>query len=219
MSFLTVENLAKTYEMGSVNALSGVSFSAEKGEVVALVGPSGCGKSTLLGLLGALEKPSRGRVLLEGRNIFDVRPLHAFRARSVGFVFQFHHLVPGMTLMENVEAPLLPLGIPRKARSERAKSLLCEMGLGHRLRFLPAFVSGGERQLAAVARALANDPPLLLADEPTGNLDSAAGCRVMDLLLNCARSRGDTVLIATHNPAVADKADRVLRMKDGILES
>jgi len=219
MDFLTVENLSKTYENGTVNALSGVSFSVAKGEVVAFMGPSGCGKSTLLGILGSLERPSRGRVLLEGRNIFDIRPLHAFRARSVGFVFQFHHLVPAMTLLENVEAPLLPLGNPRKARSERATNLLCETGLGHRLRFLPAHVSGGERQRAAVARALANDPPLVLADEPTGNLDSAAGSCVMDLLLRCARSRGATVLIATHNPAVAGRADRVLRLKDGVLES
>lgn len=214
---LEVRSLGRRYEDGGVLALSGVSFDAGAGQAVALTGPSGCGKSTLLGLLGMLDRPTEGRISLAGRDYGQVRGPHAFRAREIGFVFQFHHLVATMTLQENVEAPLVALGMPRKRRAERALELLHAMDLQDRAAFLPAHVSGGERQRAAVARALVHRPPLLLADEPTGNLDSANGDRVVALLVQHARAHGALVLIATHNPQIAASLDRRIEMLDGRL--
>jgi ABC-type lipoprotein export system ATPase subunit len=216
-ALLVVRDLARHHEGGVVKALDGVSFTVGGGEVVALTGPSGCGKSTLLALLGLLDRPTRGRIVVDDVDLAGVRDAAAFRARTVGFVFQSHHMVPTMTLRENVAAPMLPLGLDRRTRLARAEALLEAVGLAHRARALPSRVSGGVRQRAAVARALANDPHLLLADEPTGNLDSASGAVVVDLLRRAARARGAGVLIATHNADVAAAADRVLTLRDGRL--
>lgn len=216
-SFLTVESVSRCYPDGDVAALSGISFQAEPGEIIALMGPSGCGKSTLLSIIGALDRPTSGRVLVNGVSVSDIPAQHLFRAKTIGFVFQFHHLVPTMTLAENVESAMIPLGVPWQERKRQAQLLLDEVGLEHRASFLPSRVSGGERQRAAVARALANTPALLLADEPTGNLDSANGLRVFDLLLYSARQRGTTVIIATHNRELALRADRILPMNDGLI--
>src|SRR3990167_6581804 len=202
-ALLTVRALTRTFEGGTVQALRGVSFTAEAGEVVALTGPSGCGKSTLLSLLGLLDKPSAGSVEVAGQPLATVRDCSGFRARNIGFVFQFHHMVSTMTLQENVEAPMLALGVPRAERKARARRMLEHMDLANRAGFLPARVSGGERQRAAVARALINQPRLLLADEPTGTLDSKNGQRVIALLVAHARAQGALVLIATHNPEIA----------------
>ncbi|TVQ33209.1 MAG: ABC transporter ATP-binding protein [Wenzhouxiangella sp.] len=213
------DGLTKSYDRGRVQALRGVSLRIESGEQVALMGPSGCGKSTLLNLLGALDRPDGGSISFQGRPLDDYRPFHVYRRQMVGFVFQFHHLIPALTLRENVALPLLPVRLKRGERSRRADALLEEMGLSDRADFRPGDVSGGERQRAAIARALINEPALVLADEPTGSLDSVTGLRVMRFLLDHARQRRASVLIATHNAAVAELTDRCHRMMDGRLES
>ena len=212
---LQVSGLGRSHDRGAVRALSDVSFSAEAGQTVALTGPSGCGKSTLLSLVGLLDRPDTGRIEVDGQDLAQVRHPAAFRARHIGFVFQFHHLVPTMTLQENVEAPMIALGVPAAQRHTRAAGLLEAMSLGPRAAFLPAHVSGGERQRAAVARALVNRPSIVLADEPTGNLDSANGERVVALLVAHAREARALVLIATHNPEIAAAMDRRIALRDG----
>ncbi|NOT06833.1 MAG: ABC transporter ATP-binding protein [Gemmatimonadales bacterium] len=218
-ALLVVEGLVRHYDRGSVKALDGVSFQASAGEVVAVTGPSGCGKSTLLSLIGLLDRPSAGRVRVGGLDLASVRRPSAFRAEQIGFVFQFHHLVSTMTLAENVAAPAVALGVPRRRRMAEAWAMLDRMGLSARADFLPAKVSGGERQRAAVARALSNRPPIILADEPTGNLDSRNGELVADLLVRHARSQRALVLVATHNPEIAGLADRHIVLRDGVLVS
>lgn len=213
---LDVRGLTRTYERAMVTALVNVSFQAEAGEMVAITGPSGCGKSTLLGLIGLLDRPTHGVIRLAGQDLAGIAQPSRFRAEKLGFVFQFHHLVSSMTLLENVAAPMAALGLPVASRRERARELLDRMGLLSRGHFLPARVSGGERQRAAVARAVANHPALILADEPTGNLDSRNGEVVMDLLAR-EGARGTLVLIATHNPEVAARATREIRLRDGRL--
>lgn len=216
-ALLVVEGLTRRFERGAVRALQDVSFQARAGEIVAVTGPSGCGKSTLLSLVGLLDQPSRGAIRLAGQDLAHVRAPAAYRARHIGFVFQFHHMVPTMTLEENVAAPMLAVGVPRRTRMQRARHMLDAMGISARARALPAHVSGGERQRAAVARALVNAPPLVLADEPTGNLDSRNGRIVVDLLVSHARTQGALVLMATHNPEIAAVADRHLELLDGEL--
>lgn len=213
------DRLVKTYERGRVQALRGVSLTLERGEQAALMGPSGCGKSTLLNLLGALDHADSGSIRLEGRLLEELRPYHHYRRETVGFVFQFHHLIPALSLLENVALPLAPLRLKRSECRRRAAALLDQMGLSERRDFQPADVSGGERQRAAIARALINEPALVLADEPTGSLDSVTGEQVMRFLLDHARQRQATVLIATHNAVIAGLAQRCYRMKDGLLES
>lgn len=215
---LRVQQLYKTYDNGSVVALDGIDLSLDAGQSLAVMGPSGCGKSTLLSLIGLLDLPSAGRIEIAGEDLAGVADPYRFRARSVGFVFQDHHLIPAMTLLENVEAPMLALGLSRQARRQRATALLDRMDLMPRADFLPARVSGGERQRAAVARALANRPFLLLADEPTGNLDSGNGSRVVDLFMQQVREQGLGIVMATHNPEIAARCDRVVRMRDGRIE-
>jgi ABC-type lipoprotein export system ATPase subunit len=212
---LQVQGLGRDHDHGRVRALHEVSFNAEAGRTVALTGPSGCGKSTLLSLIGLLDRPDRGRVVIGGVDLATVRQAPAFRAQRVGFVFQFHHLVPTMTLLENVEAPMLALAVPSAQRRERAQALLAAVDLQHRAAFLPAHVSGGERQRAAVARALVNRPTLLLADEPTGQLDTRNGERVMALLVEHARRQQALLLVATHNPDIAAAMDERIELRDG----
>jgi len=212
---LQVEAVERRYEAGSVRALDGVSFEARAGESIALTGPSGCGKSTLLSLIGLLDQPTAGRLVVAGQDLHRVPRPADFRARTLGFVFQFHHMVPTMTLVENVMAPMLATGVPRPERQHRARAMLERMGLGARAHFLPAKVSGGERQRAAVARALVNGPPLVLADEPTGNLDSRNSDTVVRLLLEHAQAQGALVIMATHNPQIAARCSRRIAMHDG----
>lgn len=216
---LEVEGLTRHYESGRVEALAGVSFSAGAGEIVAVTGPSGCGKSTLLSLLGLLDRPTAGRVRIGEEDLARIRKPARFRARAIGFVFQFHHMIPTMTLLENVAAPMVPLGIPRARRRQRAGEMLDRMNLSARADFLPARVSGGERQRAAVARALINHPPVILADEPTGNLDSRNGEIIMDLMVTQARAQAALVVMATHNPEIAGLADRRIALRDGRIVS
>lgn len=208
--------LVKEFDEGRVKALRGLDLIIRRGELLAVTGPSGCGKSTLLQILGALDVPDAGELIFDGRPLGRGMDLAAFRAREIGFIFQSFHLIPTLTAAENVEVPMFELGLNRKARRARAAELLESVGLGHRLGHLPSRLSGGERQRVAVARSLANTPRLLLADEPTGNLDSASAARIVDLLLEVHQRHGTAMVIVTHDPGVAARAERVVRMLDGV---
>jgi len=209
-------DLVKIYGDGvQVRALDGVNMQVRRGEFVAVMGPSGSGKSTLLNLIGALDRPTSGQVLVKGQDLAQVKDLDAFRARTVGFVFQLHNLIPTLTARENVEIPMHEIGLSPRARRERAEELLALVGLGERLDFLPAQLSGGERQRVAIARALANEPAIILADEPTGNLDTKSGAEVMAVFQRLNRERGVTVIVVTHARWVARCARRIISLADG----
>ncbi|MGE0434157.1 MAG: ABC transporter ATP-binding protein [Planctomycetota bacterium] len=210
-------NLRKEYDGGDVIALRGANLAIHAGEFVAVMGPSGSGKSTLLHLLGTLDKPTSGQVMLLGKDVASVRDHHLLRARTIGFIFQLHNLIPSLPLLDNVMVPMVPLRMSTKAKRERATKALEGVGLGHRLSHTPGKVSGGERQRAAFARALVNDPQMILADEPTGNVDTATGEKLLDLLIRIKQERGTTLVIVTHNPELAVKADRVVIIRDGEL--
>jgi ABC-type lipoprotein export system ATPase subunit len=212
---IEVRSVSRSYDDGAVHALNGVSFTVDRGEYVAIMGPSGSGKSTLLNLLGALDHPSAGEVLFEGRALCSLSNLDCFRARTIGFVFQSFHLLPTLTAIENVQIPMFEGPLDRRARARTAQELLCLVGLSHRLKHLPQKLSVGERQRVAIARALANDPSVLLADEPTGNLDSRAGAGVLDLFDKLHRERGVTLIVITHGPEVAARAERTIWIRDG----
>ncbi len=217
MSMLVeTRGLTKIYGDGDqVRALDGVDMSIRQGEMVAVMGPSGSGKSTLLNMLGGLDRPTSGRVSIDGQDLAQVRNLDAFRAQTVGFVFQLHNLLPTLTALENVEVPMQGQPIRRRARHERARELLALVGLADRASHLPSQLSGGQRQRVAIARALANQPSLILADEPTGNLDTTAGEEIMNLLADLNVSQGTTVIVVTHDQRVARATDRILTMRDG----
>jgi putative ABC transport system ATP-binding protein len=200
---------------GSVIAVADVSLHVQPGECVALMGPSGSGKSTLLSVIGGLSRPDAGRVLVDGVAPEAHGGLAGYHRDVVGFIFQLHHLLPMLTAQGNVEVPLVAAGLPRAERRQRALDLLDEVGLTGRTDHLPGELSGGERQRVAVARALANQPRLLLADEPTGALDSDNSRRVLDLLDSARARRGTTMIVVTHDPAIADRADRIVHMLDG----
>lgn len=215
-----VERVYKT-EAGPLPVLRGVDIDVYPGEVVGLIGPSGSGKSSLLHSAGLLERPDGGLVALEGRDcsMLSERVRTRIRLGTVGFVYQFHHLLPEFTALENVAMPLTIAGKRRKDAEARARELLESLGLGHRLEHQPAQMSGGEQQRVAIARALANHPKLLLADEPTGNLDPATSAAVFQALYQVCRQQGVAALIATHNMELARYMDRVLALKDGHLEA
>ncbi len=202
-----------------VKAVNGVSLAIYEGEIVAIMGPSGSGKSTLMYLLGGLMRPSGGEVWLHGVNVskLDDYALSAMRLRTVGFVFQSYNLIPDLSALENVALPMAYARVSKQKRLRRAEELLTSVGLAHRLGHYPSELSGGEEQRVAIARALANEPRLVLADEPTGNVDSATREQLLDLLAHLC-DQGHTVVIVTHDPTVADRAGRVLRMEDGRLE-
>jgi len=211
---VVVDRVTKSFEGGRIRALHDASLRLEPGEFVALTGPSGSGKSTLLNLIGALDVPDAGRIEVDGRAL-DVLDGADYRAATVGLVFQFHHLVPTLSAFENVQVPMLGRGASRPQRAQRARSLLADVGLEARADARPGVLSGGERQRVALARALANEPRLLLADEPTGALDSDTGAHVLALLERLRREHGMTVLLVTNDEDVARTADRTLRLRDG----
>ena len=212
---LVARDLVKTYDQGRVRALDGLDLEVHAGEFVSVIGPSGSGKSTLLHMLGALDRPDSGQVLLDGQDLAQVRRLDRIRARSLGFIFQLHNLLPSLTALENVELPLRALGLGRRERADRARALLDAVDLPDRTGHRPAELSGGQRQRVAVARALVNDPKVILADEPTGDLDQAAGRRVMDLLWRLREERGLTIVLVTHDLESAARAQRTIRILDG----
>ena len=209
-------DLVKVYGDGDqVRALDGVTLALRAGEFVAIVGPSGSGKSTLLNLLGALDRPTSGEVCINGASLATVGDLDQFRSRAVGFVFQTHNLIPTLTARENVEVPMHASLLGGGKRRARAQELLELVGLGRRVNFLPNQMSGGERQRVAIARALANRPAMVLADEPTGNLDSQTTTGIMGLLSDLNRTQGTTLIVVTHNHEVARATRRVITLRDG----
>jgi ABC-type lipoprotein export system ATPase subunit len=208
--------LSKIYGDGAaVRALDGVDLTIHKGEFLAVMGPSGSGKSTLLNMIGALDKPTDGQVIVNGENLGTIGDVDRFRARTVGFVFQLHNLLPALTARENVEVPMHGQGVGEQEMRERSEHLLELVGLPDRMRHLPSQLSGGQRQRVAVARALANNPAIILADEPTGSLDTQSGTEIMDLLESINQNQGTTILIVTHDPKVARRTRRILTMRDG----
>jgi ABC-type lipoprotein export system ATPase subunit len=212
---VVVERVSRLYE-GS-RALDDVSFTVESGEVVALTGASGSGKTTLLQLIGSLDRPTEGSIRVDGIAVEQLARPARFRRDIIGFVFQLHYLQPTLTVAQNVELPMIAARVPRRERARRAAALLHDVGLGDRSRSRPAELSGGERQRVAIARALANRPRLILADEPTGALDSAASREVWELLGAMRSSRGATVIIASHDTTVTEHVDRSMRLIDGRL--
>jgi ABC-type lipoprotein export system ATPase subunit len=217
MSELAIEvrGLRKSFEDGRIVALDGMDLAVAAGEFVAVVGPSGCGKSTLLHLIAALDEPDAGSIHVGGHALETHRELSHFRARHVGMIFQLHNLLPTLTAIENVQVPMFELGMSARDRRQRARNLLRAVGLEGRERNRPPQLSGGERQRVAIARALANEPPILLADEPTGSLDSEAGRTVLDLIERLRAESGLTVVLVTHDADVAARADRLVHMLDG----
>jgi putative ABC transport system ATP-binding protein len=214
---LRVDHVSRTYPDGAVTALNDVSLEVRRGEYVAIMGPSGSGKSTLLNLLGTLDRPTQGEIYFEGQPLSKMRDLDGFRSKKIGFVFQSFHLIPTLTSVENVQIPMFEGSLAASARVRRAKELLDSVGMGHRMNHLPMQLSVGERQRVAIARSLANEPQFLLADEPTGNLDSHSGAAVLDLFDVLHRERGMTLIIITHSLEVAERAERIVWIRDGRL--
>jgi len=222
MSVLRIENLQRTFGTGqtAVHALRGVSFRVEEGEFVAIMGPSGSGKSTMMNQLGCLDRPSDGRYWVDGMEVskMDDEQLADLRNQKIGFIFQGFHLLPRTSAVENVELPLLYRGLPVKERRERCKEALLSVGLGHRFDHYPAQMSGGEQQRVAIARALVTKPKILLADEPTGNLDSETTLSVMQILQDL-NEHGLTILLVTHEPEISCFMKRVIRFRDGCIQT
>lgn len=218
MEIIQTDNLIKTYNMGKVqvNALQGLEISIKQGEFVAIIGPSGSGKSTLMHILGCLDSPTKGSYTLDGINVekLSKSKLAKIRNNKIGFVFQTFNLLPHINIQKNVELPLLYGGITGSKRSNRAIEVLTSVGLGDRLKHKPSELSGGQRQRVAIARAIVNNPSIILADEPTGNLDTTSGSDIMSIFKEL-HAKGNTVIVVTHDKSIADKADRVITIVDG----
>jgi putative ABC transport system ATP-binding protein len=218
---IEARDLAKVYRMGEVqvHALCGLSMKVRRGEVISIMGPSGSGKSTLMNIIGCLDRPSSGDYILDGENVSNLKDdqLASIRNRKVGFVFQSFNLLPRATALANVELPMRYSGL-RTGRKDRARAALQAVGLEDRITHRPSELSGGQQQRVAIARALVNDPAILLADEPTGNLDSKSGAEIMHLLLNLNQERGTTLIIVTHDSEVAAQSQRIIHIRDGMVE-
>ncbi len=221
MALIQTNDLWKTYQMGAelIHALQGVSIEIERGEYVAVMGPSGSGKSTLMNLIGCLDTPSKGSYLLNGKQVSEMNDdeLARIRNEEIGFVFQTFNLLPRATALHNVELPLIYAGVPAKVRAQRAAQALDKVELGDRKTHRPNQLSGGQRQRVAIARALVNNPSILLADEPTGNLDSKTGVEIMSLFARLHEA-GNTIVLVTHEPEVAAHAHRSIHIRDGLVE-
>jgi len=221
-ALLEVRNVKKTYRMGKVlvPALRGITFDVEEGEFLAILGPSGSGKSTLLHIIGGLDRPTEGEVFIDGIDLYKLsdNKLAEIRLHKVGFVFQFFNLLPRLTALKNVELPSALADDPEKACVEKAKRMLKFVGLEERINHRPSELSGGEQQRVAIARALINNPKIALADEPTGNLDTKTGLEVIHLMKNLNKEKRQTFVIITHDPSIAETADRIIYLKDGLIE-
>lgn len=218
---ISLENVEKVYQMDEVevHALRGINLSIHEGEFVSIMGPSGSGKSTMLHIIGCLDNPSSGKVFLGGEDVSQLgsSKLARIRGREIGFVFQFFNLYPTLNTIENVELPMMILDVDKKVRRKKAKELLESVGMGDRIHHLPSQLSGGQRQRMAIARALANDPSVLLADEPTGNLDSQSGEEILSIFKKL-NEEGRTVVVVTHNQSIAESTEKIVKMKDGLVE-
>jgi putative ABC transport system ATP-binding protein len=215
---LEVRSLCKSYDEGRIEALRGVDLAISAGEYLTISGPSGSGKSTLLQLLGGLDTPTSGEVLFQNARLGSAIDLDAYRSRQVGFIFQAFYLLPTLRAIENVQVPMLASGQNANHHAQRAEALLREMGLEDRIHRYPSELSAGERQRVAIARALANHPAILLADEPTGNLDSVNSARIMELLIGVQKKRGMTLIVVTHENEIACSAPRHIRIRDGRID-
>jgi len=221
-AILEIQNVKKSYRMGKVfvPALRGVSFDVEEGEFLTIFGPSGSGKSTLLHLIGGLDRPDEGEIPIDGSNILKLSDdkRAELRLRKIGFVFQFFNLLPRLTALRNVELPLTIAGVSEKEASQRAKEMLKLVGLEARMNHKPSEMSGGEQQRVAIARALINNPKIVLADEPTGNLDTKTGWEIVQLMRKLNEEKGQTFVVVTHDPNIAEAAHRIIHLKDGLIE-
>ena len=215
MNAVEIKNLYKSYEDGKIKALNGVNLTIEEGEFVSIIGPSGSGKSTLLNMLGALDIPDSGEITVAGQDITVNKKLNEFRAEKIGFIFQLHNLIPNLSVRQNIEIPMYTQGLSSKEMKEKALKLLISVGLEDKENMLPNKLSGGERQRVAIARALANDPSIILADEPTGSLDSKTSTMILKQLINLHKVNNVTLIIVTHDMDVARLADRVIEVLDG----
>ena len=219
MTLITLKNINKVYRTDEIEtqALENVNIQVQKGEFVSIMGPSGCGKSTLLNIIGLLDAPTGGEIEINGVDVLGMKDkeLSAFRNRNLGFVFQSFHLIGSLNVLDNVEVPLLYRNIPAKERTRLAKEILEKVGLSHRMYHFPSQLSGGQCQRVAIARAVVGNPEILLADEPTGNLDSKMGAEVMELLHKLNKEEGRTIVMVTHNEAQAKQTDRIIRFFDG----
>ena len=224
MTIIEISQLHKTYSLAKgaiqVNALAGIDLQFERGEYIAIMGPSGSGKSTLLNVLGCLDKPTQGRYLLDGADVaqLDDNALSDVRSKKLGFIFQSYNLLPQLTVLENIEVPLYYQGRSEKESRIKALELAEAVGLADRIRHKPTELSGGQQQRVAVARALVNDPVLILADEPTGNLDSKTGLEILDMM-DRLHSGGKTLVVVTHDDGIAGRAKRIIQLRDGLIES
>lgn len=218
---IKLDKVHKEYAMGDsiIKALNGVEATIKKGDFIAIVGPSGSGKSTMMNMVGALDIPTFGKIFLDEKNIASMHEseLAQIRGKKIGFIFQTFNLIPTLTAMENVALPMMFQKVPKHKRNERAKELLKKVGLSERMDHLPSELSGGQRQRVAIARALSNDPDVILADEPTGNLDSKTGKEILQMFIQLNKE-GKTIIIVTHDDDVARHAGKVLKMKDGKLD-
>ena len=219
MTLITLKNINKVYRTDEIEtqALENVNIQVREGEFVSIMGPSGCGKSTLLNIIGLLDAPTGGEIAINGVDVLGMKDkeLSAFRNRNLGFVFQSFHLIGSLNVLDNVEVPLLYRNIPAKERTRLAKEILEKVGLSHRMHHFPSQLSGGQCQRVAIARAVVGNPEILLADEPTGNLDSKMGAEVMELLHKLNKEEGRTIVMVTHNEAQAKQTDRIIRFFDG----
>ncbi|MCK4259158.1 MAG: ABC transporter ATP-binding protein [Halanaerobiales bacterium] len=219
---IQLQDVRKIYQMGQVKveALGGVSFTVEKGEFIAIMGPSGSGKSTLMNIIGCLDRPTDGTYQLNGTDVAVLTDNHLseHRNKEIGFVFQQFHLLPRINILQNVELPLIYAGISIRERRRLAKEALEKVGLGDRIHHKSNEISGGQKQRVAIARALVNNPSIILADEPTGNLDSKTGDQIMNLMLELHR-QGNTIVLVTHDPEISEYANRIIRLKDGLVNS
>lgn len=219
MNAVEIKNLYKSYEDGKIKALNGINLTIKDGEFVSIIGPSGSGKSTLLNMLGALDVPDSGSIEVAGQNLANDKKLNEFRSQKIGFIFQLHNLIPNISVRENVEIPMYTQKLSSDEMKNRALELLDDVGLKDKADILPNKLSGGERQRVAIARALANNPSIILADEPTGSLDSKTSSKILRLLIDLHEDKNVTLIIVTHDMDVAKLADRVIEVLDGEIVS